>query len=426
MKARKIAVIGLGYVGLQVAVAFGKKQKVVAFDINKSRLEDLSNNFDKTGEVSKNDLINSNLFYTSTLEDLKEADLYIIAVPTPINNSNEPDLNLLIKASETVSKVLKKGDIAVYESTVYPGTTEEVCMPILQKGSGLECNKDFFLGYSPERINPGDKIHTFEKIKKIVSASDNRTLKILSKTYSSVVKGGIYEAVDIKTAEAAKIIENTQRDVNIALINELAMLFKKMDIETSEVLEAASTKWNFLNFQPGLVGGHCVGVDPYYLTYKAKKLGFNPEVILSGRKVNDSMPKFISKEIIKILKNKKIKLKGAKINFLGITFKENCSDIRNSKALEIYDYLKPKVKSISVVDSHAIAKDVKKEIGIELINLDSLTPADVTIIATSHNEFASISANVLKKLTRKSGFTIDIKNILPKEVSEGPFEVWKL
>ena len=426
MKNRNIAIVGLGYVGLQVAVAFGKNQRVIAYDINHKRIKELSEGYDKTSEVSQEDLLSSNLFFTSSLEDLKPADFYIVAVPTPIDQLNEPDLSLLQKATESVSSVISKDNIIVFESTVYPGTTEEVCVPILEENSKLIFNKDFFVGYSPDRINPGDKVHTFKKINKIVSASTQASLKIVSDAYSSVIQAEIYEAKNIRTAEAAKVIENTQRDLNIALINELAMLFKLMDIDTSDVLEAASTKWNFLDFKPGLVGGHCVGVDPYYLTYKAKELGFDPQVILSGRRVNDSMPSFISNEVIKYLLQNKKELNQIKINFLGITFKENCSDIRNSKAVEMYDALKGQVSSIAVCDPWALQDEVKDKLDIVLEKFDDLSQADVTIIATSHDQFSTMSLAKLNELTAEQGLVVDIKNVLPKLAYETNLNIWKL
>ncbi len=426
MRDRNIAIVGLGYVGLQVAVAFGKKEAVIAYDNNSLRIQELSEGYDRTNEVSKKDLENKNLLFTSSLEDLKKSDFYIVAVPTPIDEFNEPDLTLLKNATASVSKTLRKNNIIVFESTVYPGATEEVCIPILEKESGLTLNEDIFVGYSPERINPGDKNHTFKNINKIVSASDKGSLKIISDAYSSVIDAEIYEAQNIKTAEAAKVIENTQRDLNIALINELAMLFKLMGLETSDVLEAASTKWNFLDFKPGLVGGHCVGVDPYYLTHKAKELGFDPQVILSGRKVNDSIPSFISQEIINALLAEEKKIEEVTINLLGITFKENCADIRNSKAAEIFKILSKQVKSVNVCDHWALQEEVTNELGISLVELKDLSKAEVTIIATSHEDFSSISLQKLKEITVDQGHVIDIKNVLPNSFSDSNLKIWKL
>src|SRR5699024_59903 len=332
---RKIAVVGLGYVGLPVAVAFGKQQKVVGFDINKTRINELKNGYDRTNEVNDEDLKKSNIKFTNEPEELSKADFIIVAVPTPINKNNQPDLTPLIKASETVGKALTQDTIVVYESTVYPGATEEDCVPVLEKFSGLTNGSDFFVGYSPERINPGDKVHTLETITKVVSGQTPEVLEVVAEVYSMVVKAGVHKASSIKVAEAAKVIENTQRDVNIALMNEIAIIFDKVGIDTSEVLDASGTKWNFLNFKPGLVGGHCIGVDPYYLTHKAQELGHHPEVILAGRRINDNMSKYVASNIIKELLKKGIEVQGMTINLLGLTFKENCPDLRNTKVIDI-------------------------------------------------------------------------------------------
>tara|TARA_B100000575_G_scaffold291984_1_gene299250 strand:+ start:49974 stop:51245 length:1272 start_codon:yes stop_codon:yes gene_type:complete len=421
-----VAVIGLGYVGLQVASALGKLQEVIAFDVNKKRLEELKLGKDVSGEVDKKDLLRSNLRYTCNEEDLKNVDFYIIAVPTPIDSNNIPDLRLLEKASETVSKYLSKGNIVVYESTVYPGATEEVCLPILELGSGLSINIDFSLGYSPERINPGDKLHTFEKIQKVVSASNEEALDTIDSLYKSVVKAGTFRAKNIKTAEAAKVIENTQRDLNIALINELAMLFKDLGIETNEVLEAASTKWNFLDFKPGLVGGHCVGVDPYYLTHKAKAVGFHPEVILSGRKINDSMPLYIVSSIEKYLKENEVLLDEVVLNILGITFKENCSDIRNSKPLEIFNLLNNQVKAINVMDPCVVPEELMSKYNILNKDFRELPQADITIIANRHEQFLELTSEDLLRVTKPHGMIFDIKDTLTKELETKSIKVWKL
>ncbi|MDN6838299.1 MAG: nucleotide sugar dehydrogenase, partial [Staphylococcus equorum] len=321
---RNIAVVGLGYVGLPVAVTFGNKHKVIGFDINESRIQELKNNYDRTNEVKEDKLKLTNIEYTSNAVDLKKADFIIVAVPTPIDKHNKPDLLPLLKASETVGRVITPDTIVVYESTVYPGATEEDCVPVLEKYSGLVCGKDFFVGYSPERINPGDKVHTFETITKVVSGQTPEVLEIVADVYSSVVTAGVHKASSIKVAEAAKVIENTQRDVNIALMNELAIIFDKLNIDTNEVLKASGTKWNFLNFKPGLVGGHCIGVDPYYLTHKAQEVGHHPEVILAGRRINDNMAKHIASNVIKELLKQGLEVQGASVNVLGITFKENC------------------------------------------------------------------------------------------------------
>jgi UDP-N-acetyl-D-glucosamine/UDP-N-acetyl-D-galactosamine dehydrogenase len=335
MTFRKIAVVGLGYVGLPVAVAFGKESKIVGFDISARRIQELKNGIDSTEEVETGDLASARIHYTADLGELKSADFFIVAVPTPVDQANKPDLTPLIKASRSVGSALKKGDIVVFESTVYPGATEEDCVPVLEASSGLKHGVDFFCGYSPERINPGDKEHTFTKIKKIVSACDANTLDIVAKVYGSVVKAGVHKASSIKVAEAAKVIENTQRDLNIALMNELAVVFKRMNIDTQEVLEAAGSKWNFLPFRPGLVGGHCIGVDPYYLTYQAEKLGYIPQVILAGRRINDNMSRFVAKETIKLMIQRGIDVSKSRVGVLGVTFKENCPDVRNSKVVDI-------------------------------------------------------------------------------------------
>ena len=337
---RKIAVVGLGYVGLPVAVAFGRKESVIGFDINKQRIAALQKGHDATGEVTSQELAETKILYTDSIDELRQADFFIVAVPTPVDEARIPDLTPMIKASITVGKALKKGDIVVFESTVYPGATEEDCVPHLERESGLKCGVDFTVGYSPERINPGDKEHTFTKIKKVVSGQDAKTLDIVAAVYESVVTAGVHRASSIKVAEAAKVIENTQRDLNIALMNELAVIFHRMGIDTVDVLEAAGTKWNFLPFRPGLVGGHCIGVDPYYLTHKAQKLGYNAEVILAGRRINDDMGKFVAQEAVKQILQAGLAIKGARVAVLGLTFKEDCPDLRNSKVIDIITELR--------------------------------------------------------------------------------------
>ena len=358
---RSISVVGLGYVGLPVAVAFGQRSKVIGFDINQNRIDELIDGVDKTGEVVSSELGSSNIHFTSDSYDLLKADFHIIAVPTPIDDAKNPDLNPLLSASKTVGKILKKGDIVVYESTVYPGATEDECASVLQNESGLISGKDFFLGYSPERINPGDKKHTFKTIMKVVSAQDENTLQIVADVYSTVVDAGVYKASSIKVAEAAKVIENTQRDLNIALMNELSILFKRMGIDTHDVLEAAGTKWNFLPFEPGLVGGHCIGVDPYYLTFKSASLGYSPQVILSGREINDSMGKYIARTLIDNLRKEDKDLAEVVVTILGITFKENVSDIRNTRVIDIITELDNYPVTIQVYDPCADIIDVKDE-----------------------------------------------------------------
>ncbi|PTK24040.1 nucleotide sugar dehydrogenase, partial [Staphylococcus saprophyticus] len=378
---RKIAVVGLGYVGLPVAVAFGKQQEVVGFDINKTRINELKNGYDRTNEVNDEDLKKSNIKFTNEPEELSKADFIIVAVPTPINKNNQPDLTPLIKASETVGKALTKDTIVVYESTVYPGATEEDCVPVLEKFSGLTNGSDFFVGYSPERINPGDKVHTFETITKVVSGQTPEVLEVVADVYSMVVKAGVHKASSIKVAEAAKVIENTQRDVNIALMNEIAIIFDKVGIDTNEVLEASGTKWNFLKFKPGLVGGHCIGVDPYYLTHKAQELGHHPEVILAGRRINDNMSKHVAANIIKELLKKGIEVQGMVINLLGLTFKENCPDLRNTKVIDIVRELEDYGMIVNVNDVEADKETAKKLYDIDLKEKNELSKTNALIFA---------------------------------------------
>lgn len=411
---RKISVIGLGYVGLPVAVAFGKQSEVVAFDINQKRIAELIQGNDSTHEVSKKDLKASNLLLTYNPADIKKADFHIVAVPTPIDEANQPDLRPILSASKTVGEQLKKGDIVVYESTVYPGATEEDCVPVLEKHSGLKCGKDFFVGYSPERINPGDKEHTFTKIKKIVSGQTPEVLEIVADVYSSVVTAGVHKAASIKVAEAAKVIENTQRDVNIALINELAKIFNKLDIDTTSVLEAAGTKWNFLPFRPGLVGGHCIGVDPYYLTYRAAKAGYHPEVILSGRRTNDSMGKFIAEQTIKNIIRLGGSVSNTKIGVLGLTFKENCPDIRNTKVIDIIKELKEYTPNILVHDPHADKEEARHEYGIELASFDDLSQLTALVVAVAHEQFKLMSIEHYKTRLNGIKLVVDIKDMLNK------------
>jgi UDP-N-acetyl-D-glucosamine/UDP-N-acetyl-D-galactosamine dehydrogenase len=406
---RKISVVGLGYVGLPVAVAFGLKHEVIAFDVNEKRISDLKNGFDKTGEVSKAELQSSELVLTTNSERLSRADFHIIAVPTPVDASKRPDFSALIAASELIGKQLKKGDIVVYESTVYPGATEEVCAPVLELQSGLVCGLDFFIGYSPERINPGDKEHSFTNITKVVSGQTPEILDIVAETYASVVTAGVFRASTIKVAEAAKVIENTQRDLNIAFVNELAIIFEKMGINTNEVLEAAGTKWNFLKFKPGLVGGHCIGVDPYYLTYKAEKLGYHPDVILAGRRINDGMGKYVAERTIKGIINKKMPINSIKILVMGLTFKENCNDIRNTKVIDIIDELKTYGVNVSIHDPLVDPIAAKKLLGVDLVSYDSLQAHDVVILAVPHNEFFDAAYS---KVISEADLLVDIKDVL--------------
>jgi len=407
----KIGIIGLGYVGLPLAVSFAKKFDVFGMDLNKDRINDLKKFDDNTGEIKYSELkktLKNNLYLTSNIKDLKICNVIIVTVPTPVRDNKSPDLNSIIEATRSLSLILNKGDTIIYESTVYPGLTEEVCVPIIEEITNFKYNQDFFIGYSPERINPGDKIHRLESITKIVSGSNKKTLNFLSKLYGSIIKAGIYQAPNIKTAEAAKVIENTQRDINIAFMNELAIIFNKMNIDTNEVLKAAETKWNFLKFYPGLVGGHCIGVDPYYLAYKSKKLGYKPEMILAGRKINDQMPSYIANEIAnKISLNKKNKTSNIQILILGATFKENCPDTRNSKVIDLYYELLKNNYHIDVYDPYLNDSVLSKNfIKSRLINLSSDTKYDVVILAVGHNEFKKFDP---KKVLKNDGFVYDIK-----------------
>ncbi len=415
-KQVKLGIIGLGYVGLPLAIEFAKHFKTVGFDINKERIAELISGVDRTLEVSKEEFAGAkHITFSSDIEDLKSVDIYIVTVPTPIDSYNRPDLTPLIKASETVGKTMSNGNIVVYESTVYPGCTEEDCVPILEKFSGLVYNSDFYCGYSPERINPGDKERRVSSIKKVVSGSTPEIGESLNALYGQVIKAGTHLASSIKVAEAAKIIENTQRDINIAFVNELAKLFDLMGIDTLEVLEAAGTKWNFLPFKPGLVGGHCIGVDPYYLTHKAAQLGYHPEVILAGRRINDSMGAHVAQKVIKNLIAQKIKVNGAKILILGITFKENCPDIRNSKVIDIIKELKEYSTEVHVCDPNADPKEVLEEYGIELIGQSEIKKMEdyqAVILAVSHEQFKSISFSELKD---KNIVLYDVKGLIDRK-----------
>lgn len=413
MSKDTLAVIGLGYVGLPLAVEFGKKYPTIGFDIHQQRINELREGHDRTLEVDSDNLRSSSMLrYTNQLEDLKEANIFIVTVPTPIDKNRRPDLTPLMKASESVGKVLKKGDIVIYESTVYPGCTEEDCVPVLEKFSGLRFNEDFFCGYSPERINPGDKVHTVTKILKITSGSTPETAEKVNNIYSSIITAGTYKAPSIKVAEAAKVIENCQRDINIAFVNELALIFDKMSIDTVEVLEAAGTKWNFLPFRPGLVGGHCIGVDPYYLTHKAEEIGYNSQVILAGRKINDNMGAFVAGKIVKLMIRKGTKVNDARVLMLGITFKENCPDIRNSKVIDIISELQEFGTRVEVYDPMADAHEVKEEYGVDLVSKPE-GPYDAIVLAVAHQAFSQID---LKTLSSKSTVVYDVKSILDKSL----------
>lgn len=408
----KIAVIGLGYVGLPLAVEFGKSREVIGFDINQQRIDELNDGYDRTDEVDSNELKSAKqLTCTAQLDDIRDASIYIVTVPTPIDIFKKPDLTPLLSASKAVGSVLAKGDIVIYESTVYPGCTEEDCVPILEKTSGLRYNEDFFCGYSPERINPGDKVHRLPTIKKVTSGSNEIIAEQVDQLYKSIITAGTYKASSIRVAEAAKVIENSQRDLNIAFVNELALIFDRMNIDTTEVLEAAGTKWNFLPFRPGLVGGHCIGVDPYYLTYKAESLGYHPQVILSGRRINDNMGMYIANRVIKLMTQNDNPVKGADILVLGITFKENCPDIRNSKVIDVVRELQSFGTAVDVYDPQADANEVKEEYGLDLIP-STTKKYNAIVLAVSHDEFDDLDWDRLKNETT---IIFDVKSYLGKE-----------
>jgi len=424
---RNISVVGLGYVGLPVAVAFGNSHPVIGFDVNEERIQELQNNTDRTLEVKDKDLKETNITFTSNAKDLVLADFHIIAVPTPINDANQPDLSPLLNASISVGTQLKKGDIVVYESTVYPGATEEDCVPVLEKHSGLVCGKDFFVGYSPERINPGDKEHVFTKITKVVSGQTPEILDIVADVYASVVTAGVHKAPTIKVAEAAKVIENTQRDLNIALMNELSVIFSKMDIDTIDVLEAAGTKWNFLPFRPGLVGGHCIGVDPYYLTHKAQKLGYHPEVISAGRRINDSMPTHVVEQTVKRMIQSGCNVKNSRIGILGLTFKEDCPDLRNSKVGDIITEFNSYGVNLLVHDSMADMKEAQKYYNTSLCTLGDLTDLDAIVLCVSHKQYKQLSIADYKKMLKPNAVLMDVKASLNhEEFKKSDFNLWRL
>ncbi len=418
-----ISVIGLGYVGLPIALEFAKKTHVVGFDIQHDRIEMMKRHIDPSNELSKKDFENTNIHFTANPEDLQKAKFHIIAVPTPIDGHRLPDLKPLISATKSVGKILKKGDYVVYESTVYPGCTEEDCVPILESLSGLKLGADFKVGFSPERINPGDKEHTITSILKIVSGNDTEALEQISLVYKMIVKAGIYKASNIKVAEAAKIIENTQRDVNIGLMNELSIIFNKLNINTFEVLEAAATKWNFLKFSPGLVGGHCIGVDPYYLLYKAKQLGYHPQIIDSGRSINDSMAQWIASEIVKKIVNSEKNLRESRILMLGITFKENVSDIRNSKIVDLIREFESFKLHVDTIDPYADMKEVEKEYGIKLKDKPS-GKYDAVVVAVQHNVFQSLTEKDFKNWTSEKAILVDIKGQYKNKINS--MDYWSL
>ncbi len=412
---KKIAVIGLGYVGLPLAVEFGKKFEVIGFDINQSRVKELISGTDSTLEVSDTELADTSMTFTYSIETLKSANVYIVTVPTPINEHKQPDLTPLLKASEMLGTVINKGDIIIYESTVYPGATEEECLPIVEKSSGLKFNQDFFAGYSPERINPGDKEHRVTNILKVTSGSTQEIAETVDQLYKSIIVAGTHKASSIKVAEAAKVIENTQRDVNIALINELSIIFNKLDIDTLEVLEAAGTKWNFLPFRPGLVGGHCIGVDPYYLTHKAQSVGYHPEMILAGRRLNDNMGAYVVSQLVKEMLKKGIQVKDANVLVMGLTFKENCPDLRNTKVVDIVSELKEYNMNVDILEPWCSYEGAEYEYGLSTIKEAKDNTYDAIILAVSHDEFKVMGAEVIRALGKVESVIYDLKYVLPKE-----------
>lgn len=425
----KIAIIGLGYVGLPLAVEFGKKYPTIGFDINKTRIDELNKGIDITLEVDRDGIKSaSKLNFSSSQDSIKDCNTYIITVPTPIDTARRPNLSPIKKASELVSKILKKGDIVIYESTVYPGCTEEVCVPILEKFSSLIYNKDFYCGYSPERINPGDKVNTLTKIKKITSGSNQEISKNIDDLYKSIITAGTYPAASIKVAEAAKVIENTQRDLNIALVNELSVIFERLEIDTLDVLEAAGSKWNFLPFRPGLVGGHCIGVDPYYLTHKAEQVGYNPQVILAGRRINDNMAKYMVKKVIQKMIYNKIDVSKSTVGVMGVTFKENCPDIRNSKVIDVIDELKKWGVTVKVADPWADPKEVKEIYGIDLEDIGFNNQVDSLIVAVGHQQYRDLSSKELKKYCKgNSPVLADVKSLYEKSsLAEEGLSVFRL
>jgi len=423
----RIAVIGLGYVGLPVALAFARKfPGAVGFDVNGEKVDELRRGFDRNQEVPEAELKASPLSITSDLADLEGVTFFVVAVPTPVDHNNVPDLTPVVRASETVGKALGKGAVVVFESTVYPGVTEEVCGPILAKVSGLTQGKDFTLGYSPERINPGDKEHTLERIVKVVSGQDAATLDRVAAAYGAIIEAGVHRASSIKVAEAAKVIENTQRDLNIALMNELAIIFERMNIRTLDVLEAAGTKWNFLKFRPGLVGGHCIGVDPYYLTMKAQQLGYQPEVILAGRRINNNVGPYLAQRLVKMLINQGLPVKGARVGVLGLTFKEDCNDLRNSKVPDILDELREFGIEALIHDTRGNPAEAKHEYGLTLSPLDDYRNLDGLVVAVSHKEYVQLGQPKLLSMVRDNGCFIDVKSVFSPTKMERGIQYWSL
>lgn len=428
-RKEKLSVVGLGYVGLPLAIAFGKKADVIGFDINEKKIKLYNDGIDVTEEVGDEELKKNVVNFTSDEKKIREAKFHIVSVPTPINEDKTPNLNPLKGATRTVGRNLTKGSVVVYESTVYPGVTEEVCIPILEEESNMKCGQDFKVGYSPERINPGDKKHRLENIVKIVSAVDDESLDIISKVYELVVEVGVHKAESIKVAEAAKVIENSQRDINIAFMNELSIIFNKLDIDTKAVLEAARTKWNFLNFTPGLVGGHCIGIDPYYLTYKAEQIGYHSQIILSGRKINDGMGKHVAEHTVKNMIKADKQVKGSKVAIMGLTFKENCPDVRNTKVIDIIKELEEYGVDVLVVDPASDAEEVYNEYGIKLWNIEDIKNIDAVIFAVAHDEFKSLTLeNILNLYNGSNGkVLVDVKGIFEKDEAENlGYIYWRL
>ena len=414
-----LAIIGLGYVGLPLAVEFGKKRSVIGYDIAVKRIKELKAGEDVTSETTKQELCDAKyLRFTANPEDLKQANCFIVTVPTPIDEQKRPNLSSLIRASETVGKVLKFGDVVIYESTVYPGCTEEECVPILERCSGLTFNQDFFCGYSPERINPGDKLHRLPNIKKVTSGSTPPIASLVDMLYNEIIVAGTFKAESIKVAEAAKVIENTQRDLNIALINELAIIFNKMGIDTESVLRAAATKWNFLSFLPGLVGGHCIGVDPYYLTHKAQAIGYKPEIILAGRRMNDGMGIYVASKLVSAMSQKSIQLDGARVLIMGLAFKENCSDIRNTRVVDVVTQLTEHQLRVDVFDPLVDPAEAEQEYGLQLVACPEDEAYDAVVIAVAHEQFKKLEENYLRGLCKRDAIIYDLKYLLPATISD--------
>ena len=429
-KREKLALVGLGYVGMPIAVAFEKKINVIGFDLNKEKINKYKSGIDPTNEVGNAEIQNSTIEFTDDPKSLKNARFIIVAVPTPVNNDHTPDLSPVEKASEYVGKNIKKGTVVVFESTVYPGVTEEVCIPIIERESGLKCGRDWKIGYSPERINPGDKIHRLNTIKKIVSGMDKETLDIIARVYGLVVEAGVHRAESIKIAEAAKVIENSQRDINIAFMNELSIIFHKMEIDTKSVLEAASTKWNFLNFQPGLVGGHCIGIDPYYLTYRAEQFGYHSQIILSGRRINDDMGKYCAESLVKLLIKNDISVRNAKVAILGFTFKENCPDIRNTKVMDVIKELMEYAVNPVIIEPKGDAAEAQKIYGIQFHSIEEVHDMDAVIVAVKHEEFSDLRPNDFERFYRNKNtpkVLMDLKGVYNKNDYPCPeWDYWRL